>query len=85
MNYNEDTDNKAYSLEVDLEYPNDRHDLHHDNPLACEKNQPKGDNCYKLCGTFHEKKDYIAHIKKLQLYLKLGLELKKINRAIKFS
>jgi len=85
MNYNEDTDNKAYVLEVDLEYPNELHDLHNDYPLACEKYQPKGDNCYKLCGTFHDKKDYIVHIKNLQLYLKLGLKLKKINRAIKFS
>ena len=71
MNYNEDTDNKAYVLEVDLEYPNELHDLHNDYPLACEKYQQKGDNCYKLCGTFHDKKDHIVHIKNLQLYLKL--------------
>ena len=48
--------------------------------------QPKGDNCNKLCRTFHDKKDYIVHIKNLQLYLKLasGLRLKRINRAIRF-
>jgi hypothetical protein len=58
MNYNEDTDNKAYVLEVDLEYPNELHDLHNDYPLACEKYQPKGDNCYKLCRKFHEHRPY---------------------------
>ena len=85
MNYNEDTDNIGYVLEVDLEYPNELHDLHNDYPLACERHQPKGDNCSKLCGTFYEKNDYKVHIKNLQLYLKLGLKLKKINRAIRFT
>ena len=85
MNYNEDTDNIAYVLEVDLEYPNELHDLHNDYPLACERHQPKGDNCSKLCGTFYDKNDYIVHIKNLQLYLKLGLKLKKINRAVRFT
>ena len=85
MKYNEETDDIGYVLEVDLEYPQELHELHNDYPLACERYQPKGDNCYKLCGTFHDKKDYIVHIKNLQLYLKLGLRLKRINRAIKFS
>ena len=39
MNYNEDTDHKAYVLEVDLEHPNGRHELYHDYPLACESYQ----------------------------------------------
>ena len=30
------TDNKAYVLEVDLEYPNELRELHNDYPLACE-------------------------------------------------
>jgi hypothetical protein len=30
INYNEDTDNKACVLEVDLECPNELHDLHND-------------------------------------------------------
>jgi hypothetical protein len=84
-NYNEDTDENGLILEVDLEYPKELHDLHNDYPLACERYQPKGDNCYKLCGTFNDKKDYIVHIKNLQLYLKLGLKLKRISRAIKFT
>jgi hypothetical protein len=39
----------------------------------------------KLCATFHDRKKYIVHIKNLQLYLKLGMKLKKIWRAISFT
>ncbi len=85
MNYNEETDDIAHVLEVDMEYPNELHELHNNYPLACKRYQPKGDHCYKICGTFHDKKNYIVHIKKLKLCLKLGLKLKRINRAIRFS
>ena len=63
MNYDEEKHNEAYVLEVDLEYSKELHDKHIDYPLACERYQPKGDNCFKLCGTFYDKKDYIVHIK----------------------
>jgi hypothetical protein len=49
LKYNEDADDVAVKLEVDLEYPNEFHDLHNDYPPACEIYQPKGDNCYRLC------------------------------------
>ena len=84
MNYDEEKQNEAYVLEVDLEYPKELHDKHNDYPLACERFQPIGDNCPKLCGTFHDKKDYIVHIKNLQLYLQQGLKLTKIHRGVKF-
>ncbi len=45
----------------------------------------KGDYCHKLYETFQDKKDYIFHIKNLQLYLKLGLRPKRMDRAIKVS
>ncbi len=32
MDYNEETDEVLYVLEVDLGYPNELHDLHDDNP-----------------------------------------------------
>ena len=84
MNYDEEKHNEAYVLEVDLEYPKELHDKHNDYPLACERYQPKGDNCFKLCGTFYDKKDSIVHIKNLQLYLKHGLKVTKISRGVKF-
>ena len=37
MKHNEETDDIAYVLEVDLEYPNELHELHNDYPLACER------------------------------------------------
>lgn len=39
----------------------------------------------KLCTTFNSRKKYIVHIKNLQLYLKLGMKLTKIWRAISFN
>ena len=36
MNYNEETNDKAYVLEVDMEYSNELHELHNDFPLAGE-------------------------------------------------
>ena len=38
----------------------------------------------KLCSTFYEKKDYVVHSRNLALYLKLGMKLKKVKRAIRF-
>lgn len=84
MNYDENSD-IGYTLEVDLEYPKELHDLHNDYPLACERFKPKGSLCEKLCGTFYDKKDYVIDIRNLQFYLKKGLILKKINRVVEYK
>jgi hypothetical protein len=39
----------------------------------------------KLMSTFHDRKNYVTHIKNLQLYLSLGMELLKIHRVLKFE
>ena len=76
MNYDESSD-VGYTLEVDLHYPKELHDLHNDYPLAAERYKPNGSVCEKLCGTFYDKKDYIIDIRNLTFYLEKGLVLKK--------
>lgn len=39
----------------------------------------------KLMSTFHDRKNYVTHIKNLQLYLSLGMKLKKIHRILEFK
>ena len=39
----------------------------------------------KLMSTFHDKLNYVTHIKNLQLYLSLGIELIKIHRVLEFK
>ena len=70
-------------LEVDLEYPEELHDLHNDYPLCPERVEcDKG--VKKLIPNLRDKKNYVVHYKTLMLYLSLGMELKKIHRGIKF-
>ena len=38
----------------------------------------------KLMSTFHDKKNYVLHGKNLQLYLSLGMKLKKVHRILEF-
>ena len=42
-------------------------------------------NDKKLTATFKDRKKYVLHIKNLQLYLQLGMKLKKIHRVISYS
>ena len=94
---------KGYILEVDLEYPEELHELHNDYPLAAEKMKVTKDmlstHCKtiqekfgvtigqvaKLTPTLTEKKNYVLHYRNLQLYLSLGLKLKKVHRVLEFD
>jgi hypothetical protein len=84
MNYDEKSD-IGYTLEVDLHYPKELHDLHNDYPLAPERYKPEGSFCENLCGTFYDKKDYIIEIRNLKFYLEKGLVLNKINRVVEYK
>ena len=86
---------KGLILEVDLEYPQELHNLHNDYPIAPEKIKVSNDmlsgyckkiaNKYnisiglvsKLIPTLRDKKEYMLHYRNLQLYLDLGLKIKK--------
>ena len=70
-------------LEVDLEYPEELHDLHNDYPLCPERVEcDKG--VKKLIPNLRNENNYVVHYKTLIQYLNLGMELKKIHRGIKF-
>ena len=71
-------------LEVDLEYPEELHDLHNDYPL-CPERVECNHKVKKLIPNLRHKNNYVVHYKTLMQYLNLGMELKKIHRGIKFT
>ena len=60
-------------LEVDLEYPEDLHDLHNDYPLAPER--VKIGNIEKLISNLNHKTNYVVHYENLKLYDSLDLNI----------
>ena len=70
-------------LEVDLEYPENLHDLHNDYPFCPEKVECKN-KVEKLIPNLRDKTKYIIHYKNLIQCLKAGMKLTKIHRSIKF-
>ena len=70
-------------LEVDLEYPEELHDLHNDYPFCPERLKCKN-GVEKLIPNLWDKTKYVIHYKNLMQCLKAGLKLKKIHRGIKF-
>ena len=90
-------------LEVDLEYPQELHDMHNDYPICPGKvkvlNDMLSSYCKKiaekykisiglvskLIPTLRDKKEYVLHYHNLQLYLNLGLKIKKVHRVLKFD
>ena len=101
-NYSEEHD-EGLILEVDLDYPQELHDLHNDYPLAPEKLKVNknmlSEYCQKIAGKFNissgqvhklittlgKKEKYVLHYRNLQLYLNLGLHLKKVHRVLQFN
>ena len=70
-------------LEVDLEYPENLHDLHNDYPFCPERVKCKN-GVEKLIPNLRDKTKYVIHYKNLIQCLKAGLKLKKIHNGIKF-
>merc|ERR1711911_488777 len=98
-----DDSKKGLILEVDLEYPNELHDLHDDYPFAPEKVKVTEDmlsnyckkikkkynilvgQVNKLVPTLRNKEKYVLHYRNLQLYVSLGLKIKKVHRVLEFN
>ena len=70
-------------LEVDLEYPENLHDLHNDYPFCPERVKCKN-GVEKLIPNLNDKTKYIIHYKNLIQCLRAGIKLKKIHRGIEF-
>ena len=64
-------------LEVDLEYPEDLHDLHNDYPLASVRTKIK--NVEKLIPNLNNNTNYVVQYENLKLYESLGLKITKIH------
>ena len=67
-------------LEVDLDYPEDLHNLHNDYPLASER--VKIGNVHKLISNLNNKTNYVAHYENLKLYESLGLKLQRFIEVL---
>ena len=70
-------------LEVDLEYPENLHDLHNDYPFCPERVECKN-GVKKLIPNLRDKTKYVIHYKNLIQCLRAGMKLKKIHSGIKF-
>jgi len=89
---------EGFILEVDLEYPEELHDEHDAYPLAPERlvvqkewlsdyqlGLQSGTEVEKLVPNLRDKERYVLHYRNLQLYLSLGMRLKKVHRALRFK
>ena len=92
-----------FNKKVDLECPQELHDLHNDYPLPPEKVKVSksmlSGYCKKIADKYkiliglvsklipllRDKKEYVFHYRNLQLYLDLGLKIKKVHGALKFD
>ena len=85
MTNNELDDRKHLSCfnEVDLEYPEQLHDLHNDFSLAPDF--IKIGKVGKLIPNLNNKTNYVVHYENLKLYESLGLKITMIGRGIKFE
>ena len=88
---------KGLIREVDLEYPQELHDIHNDYPVDPEKvkvsNNMLSAYCKKIAEKYNisiglvskliptliDKKEHVLHYRNLQLYLDLGLKIKKVH------
>jgi hypothetical protein len=70
-------------LEVDLEYPEELHDLHKEYPLAPERLTIG--KVKKLVPNLYDKEKYQVHHETLKQCLELGMKLTKIHRGVSFG
>ena len=79
----EDWRSRPCILEVNLEYPEELHDLHKEYPLAPERLTIG--KVKKLVPNLYDKEKYQIHHKTLKQCLELGMKLTKIHRGVSFD
>ena len=80
--YNEDSD-EGYFLEADVQYPEKLNDLCNCLPFLPERMNIE--KVKKLAANWHDKKEYVIHIRNFQQLLNHVLILKKVHMIIKFN
>ena len=70
-------------MQVDLGYPKEMHEVHNTYPLAPENITIN--KIDKLTPNVNNKTKYTLHLKNLQLYFELGLELTNIHKVLQFK
>ena len=81
--YNEESD-EGYLFKVDVQNPEKLHEFHNGLPFLLENMEIK--EIEMLATNFHDKTEYVIHIRYLKQALNHGLVLKKNNhRVIKFN
>ena len=78
-NYKEESD-KGYFLEVDVQYPENLHEIHSHLPLLPKR--MKTEKVEKLVTNLYDKTEYVIHKRNLKQTLKHGLILKKVRRRL---
>jgi hypothetical protein len=74
---------KPCILEVDLEYPEELHDLHNEYPLASESLIIN--KCQKLVPNLRNKTKHVVHHVNLESCERLGMKITKIHRGLSFD
>ena len=79
-NYNEECD-EGYFLEVDVQYLEKLHELHHD--LSFPSERIKIEKVKNLVANLRDKTEYITYMKNLKHTLNQRVVFKKIRRVIR--